>query len=461
MKPGNLRLQLPIYGSASVFSILLLAFIINACKKADAPLATTNEFNADAAKEWWYGSFKKSADYFKIDRNSPLAPPLGSSIKKYPAWKSAISYSIGRLQIVELPLVYETNSILLPGMQKLYNTPEGARIAKSATHKLMLIKKADGTVAIRTVTLVPSPEYAKQYNYDISHISLKKLPSDFSGYQMIGGWDENEKNILRITAGKPDKKLKIITAQTLTRQKVSGNSPAREACDLVWVPNLVWVCVVAPSGDDLADQERCREQGSWVEQGGSYELQCNEEPGDPMENCLATGGNYEDCMCELYGLGCDGGGGGGDDPPCNVSCQDVDFSLTPESEVISSSVGTPYYDAVGNYVRKDPFKWFFSTNRLLGWTWRYKSFEETEAEKVNGVWKFTKVTHKSQDYDGTLPPCIGTSITMNSATDNILDNGTRARMDLDYKIKVNVICCPLCPSAEKMGSSYVAWPCSQ
>ncbi len=299
--------------SALAAAVLLTVLIIQACRKTDNQTTTLTEkkFGISEAKEWWYGSFRKSVEYSKIDRTSPLAPPAGSSAKKYPGWKRAISYSIGRLQIVELPLVYETNSILLPGMQNLQNTAEGARIAKSAIHKLMLIKKADGTVAVRTVTIVPSPEYAKQMNYDMGHISPRKLPVDFSGYQMIGGWDESEKNILRISVGKPVKKLKIVTAETLAKQKASGNTLAREVCEDVWVANMVFVCAIAPSGDDLADEERCRDNGYWMEDGGQYELQCHDEPGDPFSDCVTYGGSSEECTCQVYGLGCDGDGGGG------------------------------------------------------------------------------------------------------------------------------------------------------
>lgn len=283
---------------------------MQSCRKTDSPSPSVSKpFTTKAAKEWWYGSFRKSAAYSQIDRNSPLAPPAGSSDKKYPSWKRAISYSIGKLQIVEMPLVYETNSILLPGMQKLYNTPEGFRIAKSVIHRLMLIKKADGTIAVRTVTIVPSPEYAKRHSYDISHISLKSLPSDFSGFQMISGWDKGEKNILRISAGKPVKKMKIIAAETLARQKSSAGIAARQVCEDVWIPNLVWTCVVVPTGDDIADQERCQEIGTWVEQGGYYTVQCHEEPDE--DPC--TGMSPEDCMCQLYGLGCGGGDNGGGD----------------------------------------------------------------------------------------------------------------------------------------------------
>lgn len=307
--------------SALAAAVLLTVLIIQACRKTDNQTTTLTEkkFGISEAKEWWYGSFRKSVEYSKIDRTSPLAPPAGSSAKKYPGWKRAISYSIGRLQIVELPLVYETNSILLPGMQNLQNTAEGARIAKSAIHKLMLIKKADGTVAVRTVTIVPSPEYAKQMNYDMGHISPRKLPVDFSGYQMIGGWDESEKNILRISVGKPVKKLKIVTAETLAKQKASGNTLAREVCEDVWVANMVFVCAIAPSGDDLADEERCRDNGYWMEDGGQYELQCHDEPGDPFSDCVTYGGSSEECTCQVYGLGCEGdgggGGGGGENPP--------------------------------------------------------------------------------------------------------------------------------------------------
>ncbi len=434
MKPKNLRLQLHAYSLLSVFLILLSAFIINGCKKSDAPLATTEESNVGAAKEWWYGTFRKSAAYSEIDRTSPFAPPEGNSTKKYPDWERAISYSVGRLEIVELPLVYVTNSVLLPGMQKLNNTPEGARIAGSAIHRLMLIKKADGTMVVRIVTLVPSPEYAKQYNYDISHISLKGLPSDFSGYQMIGGWDESQKNIIKITNGKPEKKIEIIIAKELAKRKASNNFTAREVCDMVWVPHMVWVCVVVSSGDAVADQERCHEQGYWVEQGGDYELQCHDEPDE--DPCL--GMSSEECMCQLYGIGC--GGGGDDEDDCGVpsNINEILSNGTSTSELIERSNDPEVIEPNGDITRTWKGRWQFYTGRWLTYVWHYRSFDQGVHRKEGGVWKWLSISHTSHSQTGTSP--FSTTCTMTGNTATIDADKLSATMELEYEVKVCVEC---------------------
>ncbi len=291
---------------------LLFFTMITACRKNDTTASIAEKFDVVAAKEWWYGTFRKSESYTQLDRKSPYALPEGSSTKKYPRWKRAINYTKKGLQIVEMPLVFETNSILLPGMQDLNNTAEGARVAKSGTHKLIIIKGRSGVQDVRVVTIVPAAAYAKKYHYDISHVNMEKLPADFDGYVIITDWAGGEKNAFSIKSGKPYQKLKIITGKMLSELKLKGHLSRLSSCPPpVWVPHLVWVCVIAPSGDDLADAERCQEQGHWEENGGYYEYPPCEEEDPPTDEEL----------CQWYGINCDPGEG---DPGQGGSLPEID-----------------------------------------------------------------------------------------------------------------------------------------
>lgn len=302
-----------VYLKLSVFfgTTLLFALVIlfNACQKTEFG-AKNKKFDVAEAKEWWYGKFRKSDKYSKQpDVTSPLYPGFGFSVKKFPRWKKAIFYKKGDMDFIELPLVYETNSILLPGMAHIENTLEGDRIARAALRRLLIIKEPDNDIAVRIVTLVPSAKYAKSNNYDLTHISVNSIPNDFDGYFFVGGWDESLKNVFQIKSGKFYRHLNIIRGKGFTTQN-------RMECEYKWVPQRIWVCVVVPSGDDLADQERCQETGYWVdsETQGNWDLQCIEiQDEQDIENCMFLGMSSSECLCMLYQTGCDNPMG--DEPP--------------------------------------------------------------------------------------------------------------------------------------------------
>lgn len=307
------------YKLPALFAIA--ALILIACNKNDSLTKTNGQFDVFSGKEWWYGNFRKTADYKMTDWASIFAPSPGSSTKKYPDWKKATSYKKFDFEIVEIPLFYQTNEILLLGMQYLNKTKEGERVARSSTHKLLLIKNANGKIFVRSVTIVPTAEYAAKKNYDISNVHPNDLPSDFDGYLMIASWDESEKNTVKIVKGKPVRKIKLLTREQMVKMETTFNKTESLICpDPVWVPRMRFACVVVPTGDAIADAETCEENGEWIDYGGYEYPPCydGDDPDDPngpggLDDCLNSGMNIEECFCALYQLAC-GDPGGGDSP---------------------------------------------------------------------------------------------------------------------------------------------------
>jgi hypothetical protein len=294
----------------------LFGFIIWSCQK-ESSKTETDKSDVGIAKEWWYGSFRKTPEYSSINLASPLAPPTSSSSKKYPDWAKAISYKKYNFDIVEVPLYHITNNVLLPGMQNL-PLPEAARIAKSVTNKLILIKKTDGTTVVRVASIIPSADYAKNNSYDISKLHPNSLPTDFDGYLTIADWKMGLKNFLQIENGKPVKKLRIYKEGYLPKKKTNSTAGQRMVCPEPYeVPHMVWVCAIVPSGDNVADQQHCDEIGHWEEMGTvTVYPDCyddGEEEGEGIEECLNTN-TPEFCDCAIWGLGCEPDGGGGDSP---------------------------------------------------------------------------------------------------------------------------------------------------
>ena len=368
-------MKVKLYPALAAIAIVAISLFF-ACRKSDLQKKPAENFDVAAAKEWWYGTFRKTAEYKKTDWTSPLAPPETFSTKKYPSWKRAISYKRGTIQIIELPLVYEANSILLPGMQGLNGTKEGERIARSAIHKLVIIKQQNGTVSVRTVTIVPMPEYAKAHHYDMSHITMEKLPTDFSGYLMVGSWDASEKNIIKMGGGKPARKVKLRKTAPLTRNGLNFSTEV-EVCGWEEVPHMVWVCVVVPTGDDLADEETCQENGEWVQQGTVTEWVCREETNDPenpgdseeVNLCMNTGMTEEECICIFYANLCDPGDGGGGENPPPLLINDVNDPCIKNSvnNAISSDCRNEITAFINNaFGTNETYHLYFYDNTLTG-----------------------------------------------------------------------------------------------
>lgn len=338
-----------------VFAVYL--FINITCQRELEPLNQSDEAVIKDAKEWWYGTFVKSSTYTAINKSSPFAAPEGYSEKKYPRWKRAVTYEKNGMTVVELPLAYEATRVLLPYMNDIATTEEYNRIAKAVVHKILIFNMPGGEKLVRTVSLIPSRQYAKKHYYDLSNITFKALPKDFNGYQMVMKWDQTQISTTLIENGKEAKKLilgKYTKSELQTRMKAKnwtmsadGKSlqprvatvmsapgtlssiPGVDCGGSIYVPNYVWVCITFDSGDDIADQEDCERTGHWVDDGNGTWIdlpQCADpEPPNP---------------CDTWNLGCDDGGGGGGTgsgpPPVTWSPDIVLFSKSPAGEKVLS-----------------------------------------------------------------------------------------------------------------------------
>ncbi len=435
---------------ALIAAFILFGFILWSCQKEDSKIKT-DQSDVGVAKEWWYGNFRKTAEYSSINYTSPLAPPENSSSKKYPDWAKAISYKKYNFDIVEVPLYHITNNVLLPGMQNL-PVPEAARIAKSVINKLILIKKADGTTVVRVASVIPSAGYAKKNNYDISNLHPNSLPADFDGYLTIADWGMGVKNFLKIENGKPVKKLRIYKEGYLPKRKTNSTANQRWVCpDPYEVPHMVWVCAVVPTGDAVADQQRCDEIGYW-EQMGTVTVypDCyddGEEEGGGIEECLNSN-TPEFCDCTIWGLGCE------PDPDpdpesCNLSVEDAQAQLAGvTTEVLynmSSENGPQSSPDLYGVVKKPRIAYweFYKINILPGYNPKYKaSFPgviKNSPPVTNWYWdtiSFGSVTQSS----GLLPACWSITHTSTVAGPTINTDQQYATAVLSYDFSVNIAC---------------------
>ncbi|HET8688226.1 MAG TPA: hypothetical protein VFM18_16460, partial [Methanosarcina sp.] len=280
----------------------------------------SDKFDVAAAKEWWYGSFRKSDAFNRVNVSSPfyvmrrdIEGGFANALHKQyplpqPSWKRGSVYRIGNLEIVDLPLVAANRVIPVP-LKQSETTTDQQRIGSASITRLILVPKTDGNVAVRVVTVIPSLSYLKKYGYLLPFQELKDLPSDFEGILSVKAWDETE-IVSWLYNGGGKRRIKV---GLLTRPSNKINNLAVVPCPPIWgIVNQYDYCVAA--GEASEDEpDPCDDRKKWVqvvEYGWIFpEGPCDDGSGngDPCLNLTA-----EECACVTYGLGCDVGDGGGD-----------------------------------------------------------------------------------------------------------------------------------------------------
>lgn len=422
-----------------------------ACKRTSDFQSSKDTFGIDQAKEWYYGYFKKSIYFKKLNVNSPFtgsfdkalssrnASTTAEILKKSPKWGLAQSRNINGLQIVEMPILYDFTTVLLPGTQnKSQDIKE--RLANASLNKILFIKKPNGQISIRLVTIVPSIDYATNKNFDISNNNATNLENNFKGYVMVRKWDET-----------PVKTLKILNGnlyKNVTMRKMANNiqtETEQSPCYFEWVPKIYRTCAVAYQGDEPDHEcEEWNEVESPTE--GSWELN---------EDCFG-GGEYDDeDLCLLFNIGCEVdeedpcemyGNCGGEDN-CEATCEVNAAGLSSNSSPTSEELSIDTWD-IGNFrKRKDP-KW--TCHRGTGWILTSKEEGIVELYDVpNDKWRWISLEHNS---------IAKTGISLGGTIDIVNDTGTPsftapssgqsyvfyASMAIDYSIKYSPVCdCPI------------------
>lgn len=312
-----------------IVSVTLVTFF--ACKRT-ADVQNTNEsFGVEQAKEWYYAYFNKSVYFKKLNTKSPFISNANKSLNtkvndaqtsnliKSPKWSLAKNFTRNGLQIVEMPILYNVTTVLLPGTQNESDNTK-KQMANASLNKILFIKQPNGNVAIRLVTIVPTVAYATSKNFDISTNSCDNLDNNFSGYVMVKKWDETPVTTTKILNGTACQKVTMVKR---TDNNISGKlnnsnnlreeSQTQEPCDpWIWVPKVYKTCAIAYQGDE-PDHE-CEEwnqiesptEGTW-----EYNPAC-EDTGefDEEDLCSLFGigcpDDEDDDPCEMYGIGCSG-----------------------------------------------------------------------------------------------------------------------------------------------------------
>jgi hypothetical protein len=406
---------------------IALSVIIVACQKtADASLPVSqSSFNPAYVKEWYYGTFKKSAEWASSNTKT----------KKLPDWNHPTVGKIGDFEAIEYPLVKAISAFSIAGGAT--TSPDVMRkIANASLSKIVFIKDKNNKVQVREIDYIPDWEYLQKKGFDISDVSMVKDKKGFSGRIRINKWDGFPLHSAVMESGKT---VKISDPYKKTGREVIA-SAAEDNCTEFEICTFEREC----SYNMIGDSPSSLVCGEWVNTGVCWtEYYC--------------GGNSDECT--LYGINC--AGTEGDDcsqsNPADVLKNGVVDDGPARTESTTAETTAPN----GEITRTRYYSWQFYTGRFLHLKWHYISKSTGVHIKINNSWQWKSWTHNSIATTGST---IGeTTCEMNNSWTDFTNNNTIATLNLDFTVKVTMYCFgvpigtahqnyPICPKTKHVDS---------
>lgn len=377
--------------SMSVFSFVLFM----ACRKTGASPAGLSSFTTEAAKEFYYGVFRKSAEYAAYN-------PRVHGVKS-PGWKHGIYQRKGDMEIVEFPLIKVKAKWLIPFSDSVSRADQG-RIAAASLNRIVFIRTRAGIV-VREMEYIPDILYAARKHFDISSNTATQLDKDFSGRIIQRYWDGRELSRKLIADGKVKASGRIKMASRSEQAVASGVSTNSQQCTVFEICEWERECSYVWIGDMI--EKVCE---PWQQTGNCWIEEYCQGNSDPCE-----GMNEEQCNCAFYG-NCNA-----DPIPKERTCAELFSDIYSTGAVLNEKESV---NDCGNT----------GTTRYKCYLWRiytasggliplyYKSSDKaTQVRLPNKAWKFTKLEHIDIMKDGTE---VGwkSSVTNVTATSTISSN---------------------------------------
>lgn len=284
----NARSTFRIFAITGTLAVVSLV-VIQSCKKIideKVEASKSMEFNATAAKEWYYGKFKKTAE-FRLSSESG---------KKLPDWNHGVYRKVEGMEIVEFPLLKSHDVISIPATAAA-SPQQIQQLVNGALSRAVFIKKPDGRIFLREVYYMPTYQFLAQKNQDISEVHLGLWNSGgFCGRILIKKWDGAVVSLQLMRNGKLDHIGRIV--KTPSGSANLSTAKGRD-CEIWETCEYERYCTDYYSGD-VWIKEECTD---WAPTGFCWlEEFCEPEKCDY--------GSNETCECQLYGLGCGPDGGG-------------------------------------------------------------------------------------------------------------------------------------------------------
>lgn len=380
------------YFRIALFALTLSLSGISCQKELSSPESQHDVFNEKAAKEWYYGTFKKSAEWAASNLKG----------KKLPDWKHPVAGKLGNYDIAEFPLVSGSTSFPIYSNQANRNlvSADLIRIANGSVSKIIFFKGNSGEIFVREIDFIPDWDYLKEKKYDISDISILNKEKEFSGIIIVKKWDGSLVSSVMYKNGQQIMKSKLIR---VGNDGKNGEVNSIETLVCTDYQFCVWQqdCEIVINGDQMTTI--CEE---WYNTGDCWiETYCE----DDGEDCVLTG------TC------------GDPDPPAecgSMSCEDAENALslitTSTPNQIGYSSGPDSSPDIDGVIRKnlDP-KWGFFTLNFVGnykvdYTARFSGIVFRNGSQTQ--WKWETLAYQSTFRTGLVPPCFSLEMDVSCST---------------------------------------------
>ena len=229
---------------------------------------------------------------------------------KSPVWNLGQVFENGAYDLVTLPLMYKVRNVQVP---ENLNCLEKENYIRSVKSEMVIYKVNNSPVKCRIITFLPDVNYARNRSYDISHNTITRMDTAYSGMIVVKDSDEKIIRIWQIQHGKIIKKMKPVV---VTGVNAAGeNSIGTESTHCVFQPvadNFRVVCFGTMVGDVLVI-DHCNDPEPT---GTEYDFVCEEVDDDTPLPCDDISTPEDECLGGIFGDDPPGdGGGGGDNPP--------------------------------------------------------------------------------------------------------------------------------------------------
>jgi hypothetical protein len=398
---------------AFCFFIFLSVAILVACRKTDQG-PQQDIFDSAAAKEWFYGSFRKSAEYRSVNTTT--------AGQKLPNWETGRYKKLGNTEIVEFDLTEQKKTVVLKPSENRFSDD---RIAEAAISRAVFVKSRND-ITLKLVKYIPELNYLTASKYDISKNGLINPDERFTGKILFTNWNGNFVKGYNVENGKKRNVIKQIIKQAPRSAGDNGalNTSINPDCYYSYYAWLEQNCTITPLSDNIAIENCSNWELVW---DYVVETSCPLDPND----CISMGLNTEDCMCQLFGS-CTGESDEAID--CNAQIDDAFNGIQTENELQSKEWTSNLPDT-----RVIRYKWKFAkSNPTSIVQWYYNSIDDGYHKKINGEWRYDTIKHVTEQKN------IGTSIFVNVELKNVQPHAYiglyHASMELSYQIYLGLIC---------------------
>lgn len=385
-------------------------------------------FQSDQAKEYYYGVFKRSQQYL----NGALQG------ERLPDWSKGRAYTIGNMEFVEFPLIQEKKKVSVPNN---LSADDKIKVINASLSRIAFIKLQDGRVKVRLLQYVPTAEYLKRSNYDISHNYFKEIDDQFSGKIEVSNWERKPIKGYQFKNGSVEKtfiKRKALDANTPIEVALHSTGLNSTGCQVEVTTDYVVDCVYTYQGDVLIS----------VECGEPEVVGITVSEGDCENTCISEDGPSEECLCNEMMLCDEDTENNEDDRECNIDpmeALDIVNNILSNSEEISVTGPGPEFTAVtdqsGNLTRpKNPTWEFYLARFPLNFWAKYTAIYNGQQIKTNNQWKWTSLAYNRWvKTEGRVPPCISMDFDINSEVEISADS-LQASAQLGYTVTAKISC---------------------